>query len=228
MTINTIMETLRELNAWSAALRIVLSVLMGGCIGLERGRHGRAAGLRTHILVCTGSAMATLVGVYSVSVLQLTGDPLRVGAQVVSGIGFLGAGIILVRDGSRVTGLTTAAGLWATACLGLVIGIGFYFAALVAFVAILITITFLIWLEMKTKNKNPYTCYVECADSHRLKALYHDFKPYISRADVVPAKSGIASHIGLEIKADSASEYELLLKKAEDNDDVIIALPLQN
>jgi len=222
------METLHELNAWSAAVRILLSVLMGGCIGLERGRHGRAAGLRTHILVCVGSTVATLVGVYSVYVLHLSGDPLRVGAQVVSGIGFLGAGTILVRDSSRVTGLTTAAGLWATACLGLIIGIGFYVAALITFFAILVTITFLIWLEMKTKNKNPFTCYVECSDSCGLKTLYQEVKPYISRVDVVPAKSGISSHIGLEIRADSASEYEMLLQKAEDNDHVIIALPLQN
>ena len=128
-----ISETLKGLNVWSTVFRIFLAVLLGGLIGLERGHHGRAAGLRTHILVCMGSATAALIGVYSVSILELGGDPMRVAAQVVSGIGFLGVGTIMIRNGEHVTGLTTAAGLWATASIGLAVGIGFYIAAFVAF-----------------------------------------------------------------------------------------------
>ena len=223
-----IIESLKELNIQSVVFRVLLSVLLGGFIGLERGRHGRAAGLRTHILVCVGSTMAALVGVYSVANLNPNSDPLRVGAQVISGIGFLGVGTILVRDRTRVTGLTTAAGLWATASIGLAIGIGFYLAAGIAFAAILITMTFLIRIESKTKSKNTYQCYIECMDSGTVKEFYHDIKPYAARIDIIPAKSGISSHIGFELKADSSTEYELLLQKAEENHNVVIALPLQN
>ena len=227
-TIETILETLKGLNVWSVAFRILLSLIFGGCIGLDRGRHGRAAGLRTHILVCVGSTIAALVGVYGVYTLNFNSDPLRVGAQVVSGIGFLGVGTIMVRDRSRVTGLTTAAGLWATASIGLAIGIGFYFAALMAFLAIFFTITVLIFLEKRVKRKNPYLCYVECMNIGTVKGLYHEIKPYASQIEIIPAKSGIPSHIGFEFQADSRLEYEALLKKAEENANVVIALPIQN
>lgn len=108
-------------------IRFFLAVLLGGIIGVERSGTNHDAGLRTHILVCLGSACVmitseALVGDYG-------GDVMRIGAQVVSGIGFLGAGCILVH-GKRIRGLTTAAGLWATACLGLTIGSGYYFIAI--------------------------------------------------------------------------------------------------
>ena len=99
----TIIETLKELNIYSTVFRISLAVILGGIIGLERGHHGRAAGLRTHILVCLGAAMSAIIGVYSVKVLELGGDPMRIAAQVVSGIGFLGVGTIMIRNGEHVT-----------------------------------------------------------------------------------------------------------------------------
>lgn len=119
---------LSSINTISIMIRLLLSVVCGGLIGLERGRAGRPAGFRTHILVCMGSAMAMLTNQY---VFQMygTGDMTRMGAQVVSGIGFLGAGTIIVTGSNKVKGLTTAAGLWATACMGLAIGVGFYTAA---------------------------------------------------------------------------------------------------
>ncbi len=110
MHFDEIMDLLHEVNVWSAGFRVLLALLLGGLIGLERGRHGRAAGLRTHILVCVGAAVAALVGLYSCQVLSLGGDAMRIGAQVISGIGFLGVGTILVRNRDKVTGLTTAAG----------------------------------------------------------------------------------------------------------------------
>ncbi len=109
-------------------IRLVLAVVLGGIIGVERSGTNHDAGLRTHILVCLGSASVMIMS-EAVS-MAYGGDVMRIGAQVVSGIGFLGAGCILVH-GKRIRGLTTAAGLWATACLGLVIGSGFYFIATV-------------------------------------------------------------------------------------------------
>ena len=223
-----IFQTLKELNAWSVAFRIFLALFFGGCIGLERGRHGRAAGLRTHTLVCVGAALTALVGTYSNLTLNPASDPLRVGAQVISGIGFLGVGTILVRDRTRVTGLTTAAGLWATASIGLAVGIGFYFAALMAFLAVFITIEFMIHIEKKTKNKNYYLCYVECTESDSVKELYRELRPYASQVDIIPAKSGIASHVGFELRALNRAKYEELLQKAEEHQKVLIALPIES
>jgi putative Mg2+ transporter-C (MgtC) family protein len=122
---------LSAINDTSILLRLVLAVVLGGIIGFERGRAGRPAGLRTHILVCLGSTLAIMTNQY---VFQKYGisDPTRMAAQVISGIGFLGAGTIIVTGRHQVKGLTTAAGLWATACMGLAIGIGFYKAAIFA------------------------------------------------------------------------------------------------
>ena len=98
-----LMEILAGLNVWSVLFRLLLAAAFGGCIGLERGKHNRAAGLRTHILVCVGSAVTILVGLYTAQELGFANDPMRIGAQVISGIGFLGAGTILHRDHTQVT-----------------------------------------------------------------------------------------------------------------------------
>lgn len=119
---------LSSVNDTSMIIRLVLSIICGGIIGYERGRAGRPAGLRTHILVCLGSTLAILTNQFVYEKYGIS-DPTRLGAQVISGIGFLGAGTIIVTGRHQVKGLTTAAGLWATACMGLAIGIGFYKAA---------------------------------------------------------------------------------------------------
>ncbi|MBQ7939776.1 MAG: MgtC/SapB family protein [Clostridia bacterium] len=221
-------NTLAELNVWSTAFRVFLAVLLGGLIGLERGHHGRAAGLRTHILVCLGAAMAALVGLYTVSVLGFSSDPMRVGAQVISGIGFLGVGTIIIRNRQQVTGLTTAAGLWTTACIGLAVGIGYYVAALVAFLAVMITMAIFVYLERSVKSKVTYSCYVELTDVTRVNALYDSVKSLVSQAELIPAKSGIVPHVGMELNADSKSHYEQLLLLIDQNDDIVVALPIQN
>jgi len=120
---------LHAINDTSMLLRLILAVVLGGIIGFERGRAGRPAGLRTHILVCLGSALAIMTNQYIYQHYGV-GDPTRMASQVISGIGFLGAGTIIVTGRHQVKGLTTAAGLWATACMGLAIGIGFYKAAI--------------------------------------------------------------------------------------------------
>lgn len=222
-----IIATLTELNIISVPLRILLALFVGGCIGMERGYHGRAAGLRTHILVCVGACIAAMTGIYEVSVLGFTADPLRVGAQVISGIGFLGVGTIIVRNRSQVTGLTTAAGLWATGSIGLAIGIGFYIAAIMAFLVVFLTITLFIHLEKKSKKTETNYCYVELFDSAKTKEFCVIAKQYAEKIDIVPAKSGIANHIGLEFKFKSPEDYESLLLVSGENEDVVVALPVQ-
>ena len=108
---------------WQMIMRLFLAALLGGIVGMERGSGDRPAGLRTHVLVCTGSALIMLVSIYAFDPQTYTRDPGRIAAQVVSGIGFLGAGTIL-HEGLTVRGLTTAASLWMVAAIGLAIGSG--------------------------------------------------------------------------------------------------------
>lgn len=124
------MGILRELNMLSVLVRVLLSLLIGGILGVERGKKNRPAGFRTHMLVCLGATLVMMTNQYVYQQFQ-TSDPVRMGAQVVSGIGFLGAGTIIVTGRHQIKGITTAAGLWAAACCGLAIGIGFYEGAVV-------------------------------------------------------------------------------------------------
>ena len=116
---------IREVTYLAVALRILAAVIIGGFVGLERGMKNRPAGLRTYMLVCVGSCLIMLTNQYIYQCYG-TGDPVRMGAQVVSGIGFLGAGTIVVTRRNQIKGLTTAAGLWTAAGVGLALGIGFY------------------------------------------------------------------------------------------------------
>ncbi len=226
-SIKEIYEMLLDINIWSILLRILLALFFGGCIGFERGYHGRASGLRTHILVCVGACMAAMIGVFEVAQLGFTADPLRVGAQVISGIGFLGVGTIIVRNRAQVSGLTTAAGLWATATIGLAVGIGFYIAAFFGFLVIFVTLTLLIRMEKHSKKRDMNYCYVELADASKAKEFCANAMQYALKVDIVPAKSGIDNHIGFEFKTKTPDDFEILLSMSQENSDVIIALPVQ-
>lgn len=123
-------EVLTSLNFVSVIVRLSLAVALGGIIGLERGRKHRAAGFRTYMIVSLASALIMITNEYLITFYK-TGDPARLGAQVISGIGFLGAGSIMI-DNMRIKGITTAAGLWGAAGLGLAAGAGFYIGAVLA------------------------------------------------------------------------------------------------
>lgn len=134
---------LREINTISIIIRLTLATICGGILGAERGRKKRPAGFRTHILVCIGAAMIMITSQYMSDILGMDGDASRMGAQVISGIGFLGAGTIMVVGKNEVKGLTTAAGLWACACMGLAIGIGFYEGAILSCIFLYAVVTVL-------------------------------------------------------------------------------------
>lgn len=128
-------------------VRLLLAGVLGGFVGYERERHNRPAGLRTHILVCLGSSLVMIVSVAGFGGgMGATGDQARIAAQVVSGIGFLGAGTIM-RQGSAVRGLTTAASLWVVAAIGLATGIGLYVAAVVTTILVLLSLYLLSGVE---------------------------------------------------------------------------------
>ncbi len=152
---------LNSINDTTIILRLFLAIFLGGMIGYERGRAGRPAGLRTHILVCLGSALAMMTNQYIYQTYGIS-DPTRMAAQVISGIGFLGAGTIIVTGRHQVKGLTTAAGLWATACMGLAIGIGFYKAAIIGCILITFSTVVLHRLDniMMSKSK-VFDLYIE-------------------------------------------------------------------
>ncbi|MDR2842563.1 MAG: MgtC/SapB family protein [Spirochaetaceae bacterium] len=128
---DTILTSLHELNFFSLIIRSFLAVLLGGILGFERSKNHRPAGFRTHMLVCFGAALVMMTNQFVWQTYHVS-DPVRLGAQVISGIGFLGAGSIILNGRNQVRGITTAAGLWAAACCGLAIGIGFYSGAIAA------------------------------------------------------------------------------------------------
>lgn len=149
-----VLEYLREVNTISIIVRLTLATLFAGVIGLERGQKKRPAGFRTHILVCIGATIIMITNQYIIEVMHMSSDPTRLGAQVISGIGFLGAGTIIVDRRNQVKGLTTAAGLWACACMGLAIGIGFYEGAIIACLFLFGVMTGLHKLDLYVQNNS--------------------------------------------------------------------------
>lgn len=147
------MLQLRELTIAGIVLRITVAVILGGIIGLEREMKNRPAGFRTYMLVSIGACMAMIINQYIYQVMG-SSDPTRIGAQVVSGIGFLGAGTIIVTPRNHIKGLTTAAGLWTAACIGLALGIGLYEAALVAAAAVYAVLTILHHWDLRMRKKS--------------------------------------------------------------------------
>jgi len=145
---------LDELNEISIVLRLLLAAVFSGVLGLERTRKRRAAGFRTYILVCLGAAVVMMTGEYLIQRFPGDTDPARIAAQVISGIGFLGAGTIIMTGVQQVRGLTTAAGLWASACMGIAIGAGFYFGSVVMFAAMLIVMSAFDYVQARMASRS--------------------------------------------------------------------------
>ncbi len=161
-------------NFLEILLRLAAAVILGGLVGIERAGSNHDAGLRTHILVCLGAAgiMVMSEGMH----ITYGGDVGRIGAQVVSGIGFLGAGCILV-NGNRIKGLTTAAGLWTTACVGLAVGMGYYFVSATMVALILLVMLLLRPITSKINRhhqRSDYTLKIICKSGFKTVAKYLD------------------------------------------------------
>ena len=222
-------DLLQEFNGVAVRGRVLRAAVRGGLVGSERGRRGRAAGMRTHVLVCLGAAMTSMVGLYSAEVLGFTNDPLRVSAQVISGIGFLGAGTIMTRNHAQITGLTTAAGLWATASLGLCIGTGFYGGVLAAFLVILVTMVALPSLERKRRTRREYVCYyLELDNVKRTDDFYEQITPVPeAEVQIVPARSGLPGNVGLELTIPADwEESQQMLEDLRKQDYILLLIPV--
>lgn len=187
-------------------IRLLLAFILGGLVGFEREVHGRVAGLRTHILVCLGSALIMLTSMYMFYLYReiATIDPARIAAGVITGIGFLGAGAIM-RFKASVRGLTTAASLWAVAGIGLAIGSGFYLGAYVTTALVLFVLFFLTKLERALVRKDWY------------KILALETKGHVQQlADI----RCVLSNYKVEIR-----DFEI--KKKSESDNVIVELNLK-
>ncbi len=229
LELEEVIDLLQEFNGVSVTVRVLLAAVLGGLVGSERGRRGRAAGMRTHVLVCLGAAMTSMVGLYSAEVLGFTNDPLRVSAQVISGIGFLGAGTIMTRNHAQITGLTTAAGLWATASLGLCIGTGFYGGVLAAFLVILVTMVALPSLERKRRTRREYVCYyLELDNVKRTDDFYEQITPVPeAEVQIVPARSGLPGNVGLELTIPADwEESQQMLEDLRKQDYILLLIPV--
>ena len=162
--INSISSYLADLNMISTAVRLILAMLLGGIIGIDRGMKRRVAGVKTHTIVCLGATLVMMTGQYiSLYINQSgTGDAARLGAQVISGVGFLGVGTIIVTGQRHVSGLTTAASLWASSCIGLAVGIGYYSGAILTTVCILVVFRYFKAIDIYVENhSNVYEVYME-------------------------------------------------------------------
>ena len=148
-------DGLRDMSFMTVALRMCMALICGGCIGLEREFKRRSAGFRTHILICLGATMTTMISQFLYLYMGYYTDMARLGAQVVAGIGFIGVGAIVTTPQKRVKGLTTAAGLWSSAIIGLCLGAGFYEGGLLATALILIAELVLSPLEHRYLDKTP-------------------------------------------------------------------------
>lgn len=187
-----------------------MAIIFGGIIGYGRERERRPAGLRTHILVSIGSTLAMITNIYIYEVYNSSSDPTRLGAQVISGIGFLGAGTIIVTGKNKVRGLTTAAGLWACACMGLAIGAGFYSGAIIGCLFIASVTAVLSKLDKRINiNSRNITIYILVNSTKAASKLLKDIQSTnVKISDIEISNNNVSSNdligilLGLRIPGD--------------------------
>lgn len=215
-----------EFNTVSVLLRITLAVIAGGVIGTERGRHGRAAGFRTHIYVCLGGAMTSLCSLFVATVSGMAGDIFRISAQVISGIGFLGAGIIIVKNNNTVAGLTTAAGMWVTATIGVAFGYGFYGGGV--FTTIICVINAAVLSKFEHKRIEAIRFYVEVSHIHKIQGVLDQIETILNKdafIETVPARSGIIGSVGFEVMTSNRNNQDELRQAFSQIEGVSFVVP---
>lgn len=187
---------LEDLNLVSIILRLTMAVIFGGIIGYGRERERRPAGLRTHILVSIGATLAMITNIYMCKIYNGYTDPTRLGAQVISGIGFLGAGTIIVTGKNKVRGLTTAAGLWACACMGLAIGAGFYSGAIIGCLFISAVTVALANIDKKiNRNSRNITLYILVNSTTAASRLLQDIQSKnVKISDIEISNNNVSSN----------------------------------
>lgn len=191
-------------------VRSLAAVLIGSLIGSERARHGRAAGMRTHILVCLGSCMTAMTSMYVAQTLGMCGDVFRIPAQVISGIGFLGAGMIILKANNVITGLTTAAGVWTTATIGIAVGYGYYAGALI--VTALFLITIILFAKFERHRKSAEVIYIELDNLYKVNATLSELEKYIPESftyQIFAPKSNQSGNVGINVVIDRRIDLDV-------------------
>lgn len=191
----------------ATAIRAILAVVIGALIGSERERHGRAAGMRTHVLVCLGAALTSVMSLYVNNIMEAQGDVLRIPAQVISGIGFLGAGMIILKNDNVVIGLTTAAGVWTTGIIGIAVGYGFYSGAVIATALFLITTSLLTKFEHRKRTKT--VVYVEIDDMYKANLIIRKLKEILDSDlsyTISAPRSEYPGNLGISIVVDRKNQ----------------------
>ena len=224
-------QYLRELHFASVVVRLALAMLLGGCIGLERGRKRRPAGFRTYMLVCLGAALTVLLSLYEFTMVTgpwsdlcaeigIKPDVSRFGAQVINGVGFLGAGTILVTGRREVKGLTTAAGLWASACMGLAIGAGFYECVFLGTVLIFLSMRYLPSIENRMVERAPFlNIYVEFESLDNIGLIISRIKEKNAQVLDVEVDHGRGSG-----SSNPSAVFSLRLAKRHSHSDVLVSI----
>lgn len=211
----------RELTYQGIILRLVSSIVFGGIIGLEREMKNRPAGLRTYMLVCVGSCLIMMTNQF-IYQNSGAGDPMRLGAQVVSGIGFLGGGTIIVTKHNQIRGLTTAAGLWASAGVGLALGIGFYEGAFIAAIGIFVILTVLHSWEAKAQRKRRMLdIYLELDNSVQLGAFIRSVRDLDLEIQDIQGEPE-------ETQDDNSRAYIASIKSKKPQDHIVLTEKIKN
>lgn len=234
-TPSELLTYLRDINVASTALRLTCAMLFGGLIGIERERKRRPAGFRTYMIVCLGATLTILLGQYETLMLQtrwaaqldtigISTDVSRFGAQVINGVGFLGAGTIIVTGRQEVKGLTTAAGLWASACMGLAIGAGFYECMIVGFILIFLSIKVFPIIENVALTTARYmNIYVEFASLDGIGSFIQCMKGNNIRIFDVDLEKGVDA----DLKRPNAV-FSIYLPRKTPHTEILAALSLES
>ncbi len=190
-----IFDGLRDITTLTVLVRLLMAILLGGAIGMERSYKNRPAGFRTHILVCVGATIACMTGIYLYLNMKLPTDISRLGAQVVSGLGFIGGGTIIVVNNRKIKGLTTAAGLWACGIIGLAIGAGFFEGAIVGTALVLVAQIVFTYLGSKITHHEAFKILLHYNDKNALNYVMRyckDNKMVISNLEVTGKRDSVA------------------------------------
>ncbi len=208
------LDPLRDIEFTSLVARLFLAVLCGTLIGLERSAKNRAAGFRTHILVCLGAAVTAVTGHYIYLGLRIPADITRLSGQVITGLGFIGAGTIIVTKNLTIKGLTTAAGLWTTGIIGLALGSGFYEGGLLGTILVLVIQIVLAPLSHRIQRDADFT----------IEILYNEKDSLDRVMRFCKDKRSSIKNLQIHSHSDGPSEYSAILKlRSEKRKEMILS-----
>ena len=227
-----VLNPLRDLSLVSIIARLMLAAVCGGLIGLERTFKGRPSGFRTHILICVGASITTMTSQYLLIYMNYYTDLARLGAQVVAGVGFIGAGAIVVTQREQVKGLTTAAGLWTSAIVGLALGCGFFEGGIYTTILIMITELLLTKLEYfifrHSQEMNLYLEYQHGTDLETVLAMFRETGITVLSMEVTRSKSSESRYPGalFLLRLNKKVSPDGLILKLNKMEEIILAAEL--